>query len=101
MTTKCKGGSQNFWLDLEDSPYLSALLFSKNICGPQGEVMTDIDTRIRLKTHWGEVKWDSEELQRHYKNSYEENIFFKFLLIFFLIAPFAHQCLNIYTSGKF
>lgn len=79
-----QGHSQDFWLDLEESLYLSALLFSKNICGtPQGEIVTDSDSRIRLKIHWGEVKWDSEELQSHYKNSYEETIFFKFLLIFF------------------
>lgn len=43
-----------FWLDLEETLYLSALLFPENICVTlQGEIMTDIDTRKRLKTLWG------------------------------------------------
>lgn len=42
-----------FWLDLEETLYLSALLFPENRCVTlQGAILTDIDTRKRLKIHW-------------------------------------------------
>lgn len=43
-----------FWLDLEETLCLSALLFPENRgVTLQGEIVTDIDTRKRLKIHWG------------------------------------------------
>lgn len=58
--------SQDFWFDLEDALYLSALLFSNNACVTlQGEILSDIDTRIRLKIHWGSqmgLRGTSEQL---------------------------------------
>lgn len=43
-----------FWLDLEETLYLSALLFPENRCVTlQGEIVIDIGTRKRLKIHWG------------------------------------------------
>lgn len=41
-------------LDLEETLHLSALLFPENRCGTLwGDIVTDIDTRKRLKIHWG------------------------------------------------
>lgn len=42
------------WLDLEETLHLSALLFPENRCvALRGEIVTGIDTRKRLKIHWG------------------------------------------------
>lgn len=52
--TKCITSSQDFWLDLEEALYVSALPFPENKCVIlQGEIVTDIGTRIKLKIHWG------------------------------------------------
>lgn len=41
-----------FWFDLEETLYLSALLFPENRCATlQEEIMTAIDTRKILKIH--------------------------------------------------
>lgn len=53
--TKCITGSQDFCLDLEKALYPSAFFLPKNGCmiSLQGEIVTDIDTRVRLKIRWG------------------------------------------------